>query len=166
MEKEHPSSNLGEGIGITDAQKASLMLFGYSFFEQGRLEEARDIFEGLLMLDPKNPYAHALLGAVHHQQTRFADALICYTRALEFYPQDIQTLANRGEANLNLGKFSEAAADFTAAIQLDEDKKHPAANRARFLVTLTLEALKLAEEKGPQAVLEAQRRIDQQLSSR
>jgi Tfp pilus assembly protein PilF len=82
---------------------------------------------------------------------------------LKYYPKDINTLTNRGECSLHLGRFTDAARDFQAAILLDSDEKSLAANRASFLAMVTLEALKLAEEGGQQAVLDAKRRLDAQL---
>ncbi len=56
-------------------------------------------------------------------------------------PVDIHALTNRGEIALKLGRLQEAASDFKAAMDLDPARKHPAANRARLLVLLALDAV-------------------------
>jgi tetratricopeptide (TPR) repeat protein len=158
------ASNLAETIGVTPASIAAVMTVGYSLFEQGKLKEAQDLFEGVALLDPDNPYSHTMLGSIHQLQKDFEAAIECYSRALALYPTEVNTLTNRGECNLNLGRLEEAAKDFGAAIELDPEGKHVSANRARFLCAVTSEALKLAQEKGVQAVMDAKKRIDQQLS--
>jgi hypothetical protein len=45
---------------------------------------------------------------------------------------------------LKVGRFEKAASDSLNAIQLDPNKKHPAANRARLLVSIVQNALQLA----------------------
>ena len=162
MAQETP--HLRETLGVTAAAMASLLITGHGLYEQGRMEDARKIFQGVLLLDETNPYAHAMLGAIHQKQGAIEQAVEFYSESIKLHPKDISTLTNRGECNLTLGRLLEAAADLKAAIALDVDGKNVAANRARFLAAVTLEALKLAEEKGVQAVLDAKRRIDEQLA--
>lgn len=162
MENQQPSS-LAEVISLSPESVAALMRLGYSFYTQGKLKEASDIFDGILLLDSSNPYAYGILGSIQQQQKRFEDAIDYFNRALILYASDINTLTNRGECYLHLGKFEEAAHDLQAAISLDPEENNPAANRARFLTTVTLEALKLAETGGQQAVLDAKHRLDEQL---
>ena len=157
------ASNLAETIGVTPASMAAVLTVGYSLYEQGRFDDALALFEGVALLDPENPYSHAMLGAIHQMQKQFEPALECYSRAIELYPDEVNTLTNRGECHLSLGHLEQAANDFRAAISLDPEAKNVSANRARFLAAVTLEALKLAQEKGVQAVVDAKRRIDEQL---
>ena len=160
----HKASNLAEAIGVTPASVAAVMTVGYSLYEQGRFDDSRILFEGIALLDPQNPFSHAMLGAIHQMQKQFEPAVQSYSRAIELYPNEVNTLTNRGECHLSLGHLEEAASDFRAAISLDPDAKNVSANRARFLAAVTLEALKLAQEKGVQAVVDAKRRIDEQLA--
>ncbi len=81
------------------------------------------------------------------------------------FPQDINSLANRGEVFLRLGKFKEAADDLKKAIELDAEKKHPSANRARMLIAITQEALKLVQEKGVQALVDEKKKVDSRLNA-
>lgn len=164
MKGKKAPKNLAEALHVDPEQLAALLLLGHSYYENGRNQEARDIFEGIEMLDPENPYAPAVLGSICQQERKYEDAITHYDRALSIFSSDAYTLTNRGECYLNLSKFKEAAADFAAAIALDPEQKHPASNRARFLAGLTVEGLYLAGEKGTEAVREAKRRIDKQLA--
>ena len=162
MAQETP--HLRETLGVTPAAMASVLVTGHGLYEQGRMEDARKMFQGAALLDETNPYVHAMLGAIHQKQGEFEQAVDCYSRVVKLHPNDISTLTNRGECNLSLGRLMEAAEDLKTAMALDPDAKNPATNRARFLAAVTLEALKLAEEKGVQAVFDAKRRIDEQLA--
>lgn len=164
MKSKKAPKNLAEALGVDPEQMAALLLLGHAYLENGRNREARDIFEGIQMLDPENPYAPAVLGSICQREKKYEEAIAYYDRALSLYSNDAYTLTNRGECHLNLSKFKEAALDFEASIALDPEQKHPAANRARFLAGLTLEGLHLASTKGTGAIRDAKRRIDEQLA--
>ena len=154
-----------QALRVDSGQIAALLMAGHTLFSQGQFEDAKKIFEGLAALDGKNPYVHGILGAIYQRQEKYDVALARYSIALNIYPKDINSWTNRGEIFLKCGKFKEAAADFKMAIELDPESKNPSANRARLLVALTTEALKLAKEKGVSAVYDAKKRIDQQLGA-
>jgi tetratricopeptide (TPR) repeat protein len=128
-------------------QKAALMQTSFTMFQEGRLNEAAAILEGLIVLDRENAYAHGLLGAVHQQKSENDSAIACYGNAIKSNPRDIQSLVNRGEIYLTQRNMIAAMNDFLEAIRLDPDKKHPAANRARLFVSLTQEAIKVAKDQ-------------------
>jgi Tfp pilus assembly protein PilF len=154
-----------QALGIDEKQVAAVLMAGHTLYSEGHFEDAKKLFEGLAALDSTNPYVHGILGAIYQKQEKYDVAVARYSMALSLYPKDINSLTNRGEIFLKCGKFSEAANDFKAAIDLDPDRKSPAANRARLLVALTAEALKIAKEKGVGAVYEAKERIDQQIGA-
>src|SRR5580765_4794729 len=156
---------LAQLFDVDAKQVAALLLTGHNLYQQGKLEEAKRIFEGLAVLDGKNPYVHGILGAIYQKQEKFDVAIARYTLALSVYPKDPNSLTNRGEIYLKLGRLKEAAEDFKKAIDLDTARKNPASNRARILVSLTADALKLVKEKGVGAVYDAKKRIDDQLSA-
>jgi len=157
--------NLAQLFDVDAKQVAALLITGHTFFSEGRLDEAKAIFEGLSVLDGRNPYVHSILGAIYQKQGKDDVAIARYTLALSLWDKDPNSLTNRGEIYLKLGRFNEAANDFKRAMDLDPNRKNPAANRARLLVTMTADALKLAKEKGVSAVFDAKKRIDEQLSA-
>jgi tetratricopeptide (TPR) repeat protein len=162
-DEQQPAQNIWETLSVDGPQIAALMQLGFTLFQQGKFKEARDIMEGLIVLNPLNPYPYSVMGSIHQKEKRLEEALNCFTVCLKLHPQEINTLTNRGEVLLTLGRFEEAAADLKAAIELDPKSENPAANRARFLTAFAAEALKLAEDKGPDAVQAAAKRLDKQL---
>lgn len=135
-------------FNIGPKQIASLFCTGYKYFSEGKLQEAQKIYEGLALIDPNNPYVYSVLAGIYQQKQQFDIAVRLYSKALEIFPEDINSLTNRGEIYLNLGNFIEAGKDLNQAIKLDPDKKHPSANRARLLLLTATEALKLAKSQS------------------
>lgn len=148
---------------IGTSGEAALIRLGQTYLEQGRLVQARVVFAGITELFDRNPYVLDALGSISQQEGKLEEALDWYSRALEADPADVHALANRGEIRLGLGRLAEAAADFQRAIERDPGGRNPAANRSRLLAVLSQEALELAHEKGRGAVLDAQRRLEEQL---
>lgn len=137
---------LTEVFKIDSTDLAALHIIGHTLYEQGRLEDARNIFEGLIVLDPKNLFVTGILGAIYQKQEQYETALTFYDKALTLFPDDIYSLTNRGEIHLRLGSLNKAADDLRKAIEIDPERKHPAANRARLLVELTLQCLEIAKQ--------------------
>jgi Flp pilus assembly protein TadD len=122
-------------------QAAALMACGFQWYEQGRLRDAKRIFQGLALLDPGNAYAHGLLGVIHQKEQNYDAAISEYSLAISLFPKDANLFTNRGEIYLKLGRLEQAAEDLRHAIELDPSKKDPAANRARILVCAVADSL-------------------------
>ena len=133
---------LAEAMNITPRQEAALISLGYTFYSNGRFDDAAKILEGLIVINHKIPYVCVLLGSIYQKKEDYEKAVEQYTRALTLDSHDIYSFVNRGEILLRLGKFQEATSDLMKAIETDPDKKHPAANRARVLLALTQDAVK------------------------
>jgi tetratricopeptide (TPR) repeat protein len=132
---------LAEVMNVTPRQKAALLSLAYTFYSNGRLEDAARILEGLTTLDATMSYAFALLGSIYQKKENYDSAIDRYTRTLMLEPDDTYCLANRGEILLRLGKLQEALTDLVKAMETDPNRKHPAANRARLLVSLAQDAV-------------------------
>jgi Flp pilus assembly protein TadD len=130
-------------------QIASLLMCGYNFFNEGRLQEAKNILEGLSLLDPDIPYVNCLLGAIYQRLGKNDLAFVRYNHALNLFPEDIVALTNRAEIYLSEGKFLEAANDLKKVIELDPENKNVSANRARMLAAITSESLQNHRNKQP-----------------
>lgn len=152
--KTNGDVKLIERLQVTPKQIAALLQTGHSLYSQGRLDDARSIFEGLAALDGTIPYVHGILGSIYQKEGNSDQAISFYTQALESFPNDISCLVNRGELYLKAGRFQDAANDFKSAFEIDPALKHPASLRATLLVLLTKEALNAAEENGMEAVLQ------------
>lgn len=156
--------SLKESIGMTNDQVTALIQLGHLLYREGRFEEAQTVFDGISILDESVAYSHIALGAIAARENKFDAAEEHLTRAITISSEDIFAWSNRGEVRLRMGKFADALSDFQEAIRRDPESRHPAANRARTLVILTREAVDLAAREGTQAVLDAKRRIDEQLA--
>ena len=62
-------------MGLDDEQVLALAVFARELVDQGRLDDAQTMLEGLVVLDPQNGYLHTCLGALYMQKG-FNDAAI------------------------------------------------------------------------------------------
>lgn len=135
--------------GMTVEEIYGIADMGYTLLEQGRLDDAQVIFEGLEVYNPYDPYFHSVLGSIYQQKKEDDKALEEYALAIALYPEDISSWVNRGEILLNQGKLDEAAEHFKRAVELDPQGKDPMGLRAQALAAVTAEAIKgIAEQKG------------------
>lgn len=135
---------LGQLYGITIEEAYSIAELGYTFMEQGRLNEAQTVFQGLVISNPYDAYFHTVLGSIYQKQENVDGALEEYSIAIGLDPANMEAYVNRGELLIRKGNFEYAAADFKNAIQLDPDGQSPSANRARALASVTAAALNAA----------------------
>jgi tetratricopeptide (TPR) repeat protein len=132
---------------LNGARMAAVLACGHNFFSEGRLEDARKIFEGLAVIDPMFPYIHTMLGAIYQKLEKYDVAVLRYSMALELDPNDIHALTNRAEIYLMMGKFLEAAEDLKKVLGIDSTQKSPASKRARMLSALAAEALQKVQRE-------------------
>ena len=126
--------SLADLQGISGEQLNGLAELGFVKLKHGRLEEAESLFQGLLMLDHRNAYFHASMGAIHQKRGRPVEAIMEYTMSLRLNKKDVSSRVNRGEIYLRHKNYKKAAEDFRAAILLDNVGINLWANRARSLV--------------------------------
>jgi Flp pilus assembly protein TadD len=152
-------------LSITAEELASGIITAFAMFEQGRYSETVILAEGLLTLDSHNAYLRTLVATAYFKQNKLEEAVQEYTRAIELMPNDITSFVNRGEIYLRAGKFRQASQDLKRAIDLDPEQKNAFANRARLLMQMTSSALKIADEKGIEALHNAQQKFEADLQS-
>ncbi len=126
--------SLAELKGIRREQLYLLAEAGHVKLKHGRIEEAEKLFQALILLDHRNAYFHAAMGAVHQKRKRPVEAIYEYTTALSINAKDIVSFVNRGEIYLRHKNYKKAAQDFRNAILLDMQGRSLWANRARSLV--------------------------------
>lgn len=136
---------LRERLGISDEQFREMGRVGAMYYQQGNLDKARTVFEGLIEIDPQSVDAHSALGALYTRTQRDADALRHLNRALELDDRQIAAHVNRAEIYLRRQQVEGAVADLKKAIELDPHEQDAGANRARAMVLGIHEAL---EAKG------------------
>lgn len=140
--------SLAELKGIPRRDLMRLAEAGHVKFRHGRLEEAEKIFQGLILLDHRNHYFHAMMGAVHQKKQRFVEAIMEYTQAVHLNGKDVGSYVNRGEIYLRHRNYRKAAEDFRAAILLDSRGQDLFANRARSLVIALKRSLEADKSKA------------------
>jgi predicted Zn-dependent protease len=126
--------SLAELRGVSRDQLAQLSDAGHVKFKHGRLDEAEKIYQALIVLDHRNAYFHAMMGAVHQKRNRPIEAIMEYSTAIKINAKDVASFVNRGEIYLRHKNFRKAAEDFRSAILLDMSGINLWANRARSLV--------------------------------
>jgi tetratricopeptide (TPR) repeat protein len=121
-------------FGLGKNEIDSIAALGYRAFEQGKVQDAETIFQGLIALDNGLYYGYAGLGAMALAAEKLDDAAQYLQKAVELNPNDATVRANLGEVLLRQSKFEQAAAMFRKALELDPQQRDPGANRARAIL--------------------------------
>lgn len=124
---------------------------GYNLFEQGKYDDAQKVFEGLVFLNPYDPYFHAVLGSIFARQNKDDDGLHELTLAVELDPSQPQVLVNRAELYLRKGQFEQAMNDLKTAVSLDSTGNSQAATRAKALAAATAQLISDVLKKQQEA---------------
>lgn len=106
--------------GYRDEELYSIARLGYFYYYQGKLEEARTIFQGLYAVNPLDGYFARALGVVEMASGNPAGALAAYDVALKLSPEDAEALTSRAEVKLAQGDRIGAAEDLRRASKVLE----------------------------------------------
>jgi len=104
-------------------------------FDQGRYEEARQMFQGVVRLDSSNYAGHAGLGALALMDENLEGARSHLLRAHALNAKDPSVCVNLGEVFLRSGDTAAAAGYLREAANLDPEHLNPYANRARGMLS-------------------------------
>jgi type III secretion system low calcium response chaperone LcrH/SycD len=107
--------------GYTDEELYAIARTAYVFFYQGRIPEARTLFQGLYAVNPADAYFAKALGVVEMAAGNPQGALAAYDVALKLDARDAQAYVGRAEVRLAVGQKSQAAEDLRRAAQLAKD---------------------------------------------
>lgn len=149
----HGKSNLADALDLSLEDILALAQVARGFAEQGQLDSAQTLLEGLVSIDPQNAYLHTCLGCVYMQKGLREPAFDAFNIALFFNKDDIVARTYAGELALELGLIETAAEHLKRAVELDPEGKNPWANRARTSALLMSTIAKEVQSKGP-AVLQ------------
>lgn len=154
-------ATLAEAMDLSLEDILALAQIARQFAEQGQLEQAQQLLEGLVAVDPQNPYLHTCLGCVYMQKNMNEAAFSAFNVALFFNKEDIVARSYAGEIALEMGLLETAAEHLKKAVELDPEGKNPYANRARTSALLMSTIAQEVQAKGPgvlkEIVAEAQR---------
>jgi len=108
-------ATLKEVRGYTDEELYHIARLGHQFFMQGKIQEARTLFQGLYAICPTDIYFAKALGVVELAAGNAQDALSAFDIAVRLAPQDASVLIGRAEVKLAMGQRKQAAEDLLLA---------------------------------------------------
>lgn len=120
--------------GYSDEELYSIAKTGYFLFYQGKLAEARTVFQGLYAINPLDPYFAKALGVVEMAAGNPAGAVAAYDVALKIAPQDAGAYLGRAEVKLLQGQKAPAMDDLRKAVSLTRPET-PENQKASALLT-------------------------------
>ncbi len=124
-----------ETVDPAEQAFVDLTRLGHEAFEAGRAAEARVVFESLVALGRRDPFAHTMLGTILLGANALEQALEQFEAALAIDPDDLAALVYRGEIRLSRRKVARATEDLERAVKLGP-ASDPFVARARKLLTL------------------------------
>ncbi len=105
----------------SDEELFSIARMAYYFFYQGKLDEARRLFQGLYAVNPLDAYVAKALGVVEQAAGNPQGAMAAYDVALKIAPQDAAAYVGRAEVKISMGQKAQAIDDLKRAQQLCRD---------------------------------------------
>lgn len=84
---------------------------GRELMSAGKLEQAEDVLEAALAVDPRNRGAFVDIAKVAEKQHLFGKAVLMTSKALEIEPNDPDAIAVQGEAMVEMGATARAQAN-------------------------------------------------------
>ena len=84
---------------------------GKALLSAGKLEQAEDVLETSLAVDPRNRWAFVDLARVAEKQHLFGKAIRMTNKALMLEPNDPDAIAVQGEAMVEMGAIARAQAN-------------------------------------------------------
>ena len=89
-------------------KSVALMHQAQSLLAAGKLEEAENMLETALVVDPRNRWAYVDLARVAEKQRLFGKAIRMTNKALLMEPNDPDAIAVQGEAMVEMGAVARA----------------------------------------------------------
>jgi len=127
-------SSYTEKLKVTPEEYLEMGRVGAMFYEQGNINKAHTIFEGLVELDSNSANAHSALGAILTLKQDDEKAAEHLRIAIELSPNQIAPYVNLGEIYIREQKLEQAIESLRKAIELDPDEVDGGANRARAMI--------------------------------
>ncbi|HEY0048611.1 MAG TPA: tetratricopeptide repeat protein [Pyrinomonadaceae bacterium] len=131
---------LAEYVGLSREQMYKIARQAYQLMNRGKLEEARQIYSGLVAADPYDSVFHCHLGAVLFRLGEHEKAFEEYDAALRFNIANVDALAGRGELYIMRGEVKKGVEDLRSALEKDPQGERPTTQRARALLLSLREA--------------------------
>ena len=120
-----------KALGVPEGVVEIFAILGLQHYEQGRLEDARVMFQAAVALDANGYMGHAGLGVLALVKDDLAASEEHLRRAHTLNPNDTAVACNLGEVMLRQDRPSEAKQFLQQSIALDPQALDCYANRAR-----------------------------------
>ena len=120
-----------KALGVPEGVVEVFAILGLQHYEQGRLEDARVMFQAAVALDATGYMGHAGLGVLALVKDDLAAAEEHLRRAHSLNPKDTAVACNLGEVMLRQGQPGEAKQFLQQSVALDPQSLDCYANRAR-----------------------------------
>jgi Flp pilus assembly protein TadD len=111
-------TSLREIYGYSDQELYGISTQGYTLLMEGKLDAAKNIFEGLVALDPKNDYYYRALGVLYHRLGDGERAIRQFGYAIRVRPGDLISYVNRAEIYVQQKNFAAAEQDLHKVLQI------------------------------------------------
>lgn len=125
---------LKELKGYTDDELYAIAHTGYFFLMQGKNNEAKTLFEGLVAIDPRNDYYYRALGVIFHKLGDAERALKQFGYAIRVQPRSPAAYVNRAEVYIATSRYQEASADLRKALEFMGARDGALARKTRALL--------------------------------
>jgi Flp pilus assembly protein TadD len=125
---------LKELKGYTDDELYAIAHTGYFFLMQGKNNEAKTLFEGLVAIDPRNDYYYRALGVIFHKLGDAERALKQFGYAIRVSPRAPAAYVNRAEVYIATSRYQEAASDLRKALEFMGNRDGALARKTRALL--------------------------------
>jgi len=111
----------GSPHGAASEEATQALEQGFKFHQEGNLEEAGNLYEKILALDPGNAEANHLLGIIALDKSDFATACELIGKAVNTNPRHFIAQNNLGNAFSALGNLAEAEKCYRKALKFKAD---------------------------------------------
>ncbi len=109
---------------------------GFVALQQNALPQAQADLQASLSINPKQPFAHKMLGIVLGAMGEFDGAMQAFAAALSLDAKDPEVYFNRANFRFQSAQVQEALADLDMAIKLKGSYLEARSNRANLLIQL------------------------------
>jgi type III secretion system low calcium response chaperone LcrH/SycD len=123
--------------GYSDEELYSIARTAYFFYYQGRINEARTLFQGLYAVNPLDANFAKALGVVELAAGNGQGALAAYDVAIKLSPGDVAAYVGRAEVRLALGQKNVAVDDLRKALSIAQDDNPNKAKASAMLAALS-----------------------------
>ncbi len=121
-ERQYICTELVGNTQLPPAVRAEALVYrGIVLLDDGHVNLAMTDFEAAIVLNPRDPVAHAYRGEVFKARGQLKEALAAYDTAISFDGNSADLFANRGDLHRQLGAPAKAKADFQAALKIERE---------------------------------------------